>query len=70
MEWWNYGMMGLKKTRFKAHILLQFSYLSGVFYGAKAENGCLGGIIIKCRFNIFCRIDFFPLFIPTILSEA
>jgi hypothetical protein len=32
----------------------------------KAENGCLMGIIIKCRYNIFCRIDLFPLFIPSI----
>jgi len=32
----------------------------------KAEKGYLTSIIIKCRYNIFCRIDLFPLFIPSI----
>ncbi len=36
------------------------------YFRAKAENGCLTGIIIECRYNIFCRIDLFPLFIPSI----
>jgi hypothetical protein len=31
------------------------------YFGAKAENACLTGIIIKCSFNIFCRMDLFPL---------
>jgi len=38
------------------------------YFRAKAENGCLTGIIIECRYNIFCRIDLFPLFIPSIPS--
>jgi hypothetical protein len=30
-EKWNGGIMGLKETKFKAHILLGFSYFIGVF---------------------------------------
>jgi hypothetical protein len=26
---------------------------SGVFSGAKAENRCLTGIIVKCKYNFF-----------------
>jgi hypothetical protein len=35
MEWWNLGMMGLKKTKLKAHFLPWFSYFNGMSYRAK-----------------------------------
>ena len=60
------GMMGLKKKESKLIKLYGYSRNIGVFFGAKAENGYLTTIIIKVRFNIFCRIDLFPLFIPSI----
>ncbi len=59
-------MMGLKKKESKLIKLYCYSRNIGVFFGAKAENGYLTTIIIKVRFNIFCRIDLFPLFIPSI----
>ena len=31
LEQWNGGIMDLKETKFKAHILLGFSYFIGVF---------------------------------------
>jgi len=59
VELWNDG--------FKAdEIQSTYSALNLIFYGAKVENGCLMSIIIKCRFDIFCRIDLFPLFIPSL----
>jgi hypothetical protein len=38
MEWWNVGMMGLKKTRLKAHILNWFHILMGYFIGQKQKK--------------------------------
>ena len=35
---------------------------ANVISGAKAENGCLTNIIIKCSYNIVCRIDLFSAF--------
>jgi hypothetical protein len=64
MEQWNFGMLGLKNTRFKAHFYIDFHILVEYFMGVKVEIGCLTGIIIKCRYNIFCRIDLFLLFRP------
>ncbi len=42
----------------------RFSRNSCVFFGAKAENGCLTDTIKKCRYNIFCRIDLFRFSYP------
>jgi hypothetical protein len=60
------GMMGLKKKESKLIKLYGYSRNIGVFFGAKEENGYLTTIIRKVGFNIFCRIDLFPLFIPSI----
>jgi hypothetical protein len=62
----NNGMMGPKKKESTLIKLYCYSRNIGVFFGAKAEYGYLTTIIIKVRFNIFCRIDLFPLFIPSI----
>ena len=48
LEHWNGGFRESKRI-----LLYWFSRNIGVFSGAKAENGCLMGIIIKCRYNIF-----------------
>ena len=61
VEFWN---VGFKENEIQNTFLHWFSYFSGVFYGVKVEIGCLTGIIIKCRYNIFCRIDLFLLFRP------
>jgi hypothetical protein len=59
-------MMGPKKKESTLIKLYGYSHNIGVFFGAKAENGYLTPLIIQVRFNIFCRIDLFPLFIPSI----
>jgi hypothetical protein len=45
MEYWNCGMMGLKKQNSKRKLLHCFSCFDGVFYGVKTENKCLVWII-------------------------
>jgi hypothetical protein len=52
MDQWNCGMMGLKKTEFKAHIFALIFCSDAVFCVAKVKNSCLMSIIKEGRFNI------------------
>jgi hypothetical protein len=63
MEYWNNGMMGIDDQ--SEYNILVTRY-RGVISGAKAGNGCLTNIIIKCSYSIDCRIDLFPLFRPSV----
>ena len=60
------GMVGLKNQN--EYNCIDFFVIVAYFLGPgpKVENKCLAGIIIECRYNIFCRIDLFPLFIPSL----
>ena len=55
-------MMGLKKMRFKAHILHGFSYYNGIFYRAtqKKHDWCASSNNVDPTF--FYRIDLFSAY--------
>jgi hypothetical protein len=61
---WDNGMVGLENQN--EYNCIDLLVIVAYFPGAKAENECVTGIAIKCRHNIFYRIDLFPLFIPSI----
>jgi hypothetical protein len=68
MEYWNCGMMGLKKQNSKRKLLHCLSCFDCVFYGVKAENNSLVWIIQYVDPTLFVESAVFrfpyPVFSP------
>jgi hypothetical protein len=60
-------MVGLRNPN--EYNCIDFFVIVAYFLGQKQKMDVCG-IIIKCRYIIFCRIDLLALFIPSLLSEA
>jgi hypothetical protein len=66
MEWWKLWNDGFKENETQSTYSAFIFTFYGVFYRAKTGKISLMSIIKECRFNIFCRIDLFPLFLPSL----
>ena len=65
LEYWNYGfwengMVDIENQ--DEYNRIDFLVIVAYFLSKNRKWRSDEGIIIKCRYNIFCKIDLFPLF--------
>jgi hypothetical protein len=76
MEYWNIGITGFWGNGMVdienqyGYNRIDFLVIVAYFLSKSRKWRSDKGTIIKCRYNIFCKIDLFPLFRFSLLSEA